>query len=329
MDINSGPSHDLINQFVQQPRLQLRNQGLPFTAFYPPGFPMIILAHFRLTKHISESYGNASQPYSFSRASRKALHEARVIIADCIGASPEEIYFTSGGTESDNWAIRGAKKSGKGIITSAIEHHAVLYSCALYGNEVLYLKPDKYGGIDSEILKQKISSETGLVSIMLANNEIGTIEPVADLAKLAHDKGAIFHTDAVQAIGHIPIDVEALGVDLLSASDHKFNGPKGVGFLYVRKGTEIESFMRGGSQESGMRAGTENVASIAAMAVALRNNCADMEVISNRLCHLEETLLEELNKAGIDFVSTPSALGERDRSRWGKAAAGDGISLPP
>lgn len=252
--------------------------------------------------YLSESYGNASQLYSFSRASRKALHGARVIIADCIGASPEEIYFTSGGTESDNWAIRGAKKSGKGIITSAIEHHAVLYSCALYGNEVFYLNPDKYGVIDSEILKQKISSETGLVSIMLANNEIGTIEPVADLAKLAHDKGAIFHTDAVQAAGHIPIDVEALGVDLLSASAHKFNGPKGVGFLYVRKGTEIESFMRGGSQESGMRAGTENVASIAAMAVALRNNCADMEVISNRLCHLEEILLEELNKAGIDFV---------------------------
>ena len=256
---------------------------------------------------LTEEYGNASQPYSFARAAKKAISEAREIIAACIGAEPEEIYFTSGGTESDNWAIKGTAFSNElklATITSQIEHHAVLNACESIerlGYPVVYLPVSNEGIVQPELLNRYIDDRTGLVSVMLVNNEIGTIEPIAELARIAHKHGALFHTDAVQAVGHIPIDVKALGVDMLSASAHKFNGMKGSGFLYIRKGTDICSYVDGGTQEHGKRAGTENVAAIAAMAVALRKNCNHMEVNAQKLHKLEEILLDGLSSAGIDY----------------------------
>ena len=256
---------------------------------------------------LTEEYGNASQPYSFARAAKKAISEAREIIAACIGAEPEEIYFTSGGTESDNWAIKGTAFSNElklATITSQIEHHAVLNACESIerlGYPVVYLPVSNEGIVQPELLNRYIDDRTGLVSVMLVNNEIGTIEPIAELARIAHKHGALFHTDAVQAVGHIPIDVKALGVDMLSASAHKFNGMKGSGFLYIRKDADICSYVDGGAQESGKRAGTENVAAIVAMAVALRKNCERMEVNAQKLCKLEEILLAGLSSAGIDY----------------------------
>jgi len=254
-----------------------------------------------------EEYGNASQPYSFSRNVKKALQEARCTVASCINAAPEEIYFTSGGTESDNWAIKGMvnNRDGEAVLTSRIEHHAVLHACVSVeqlGVPVAYLPVDRKGIVRAETLKDMISVQTGLVSVMLANNEIGTVEPVSALAGIAHQYGAVFHTDAVQAVGHIPVDVEQLGVDLLSASGHKFNGPKGVGFLYVKKGTPIRSYADGGSQEFGLRAGTENVAAIVAMAHALQKNCAHLATVSERLSRMERTFLRILDQAGIDYI---------------------------
>ncbi len=254
-----------------------------------------------------EEYGNASQPYSFSRAVRKALRDARSMIASCINALPEEIYFTSGGTESDNWAIKGMMRYGdfRMTITSQIEHHAVLNACDSVGRmgfPVAYLPVDKEGIVRSKSLRQCITNKAKLVSVMLANNEIGTIEPVSALSEIAHEHGALFHTDAVQAIGHIPVDVKELGVDMLSASGHKFNAPKGVGFLYIKNGTPIHSYADGGSQEYGLRAGTENVASIVAMAHALSKNCTIMRSTTERLCRMERIFLQILNQAGINYI---------------------------
>ena len=250
-------------------------------------------------------YGNASQPYSFGVKARKALKDARQIIAECIGASPEEVFFTSGGTESDNWAIKMGSVKGKKTITSAIEHHAVLNSCATIakqGAEVSYLPVNKGGEVDPEELKRIIDKDTGLVSVMFANNEVGTVQRIKDLASIAHQHGALFHTDAVQAIGHVNIDVRELDVDLLSASAHKFNGPKGTGFLYIKKGTELPALFDGGMQENGSRAGTENIASIVGMAVALKKNCASIEENKRQLQEMECMLLEKLNEADIDFI---------------------------
>lgn len=260
-----------------------------------------------MKKFLLDEYGNVSQPYTFSRAGKKALKEARITIASCIGATPEEIFFTSGGTESDNWAIKGLMIYGdkRATITSNIEHHAVLNACAnieRFGSPVEYLASNSQGIITPETLKRVITDRTRLVSIMLANNEIGTIEPIADLTKISHQHGALFHTDAVQALGHIPVDVKTLGVDMLSASGHKFNAPKGVGFLYIRKGTKISPYADGGSQEFCMRAGTENIASIAAMAIALKKNCDNMAVIENRLHFIEESFLQVLDDAEIDYI---------------------------
>lgn len=262
--------------------------------------------------YLLSEYGNVSQPYSFSRVTKKALKEARQTIADCINACPDEIYFTSGGTESDNWAIKGVAFSDvnkNAVITSAIEHHAVLRSCEdieRLGYPVAYLTPDSDGVIYPETLKKIITQNTKLVSIMLSNNEIGTIEPIKELANVAHENDALFHTDAVQALGHIKVDVKDLGVDLLSASAHKFNGPKGIGFLYIKNGVEISSFVSGGSQEKGKRAGTENVASIVGMAIALKKNCDNLKHNQNHIHRLEKILLERLKAARIEFVRNGS-----------------------
>lgn len=256
--------------------------------------------------YLEEEYGNASQPYSFSKKVKKALGEAREIIAACINVSPEEIYFTSGGTESDNWAIKGSAFSDLNkstTITSAIEHHAILHACETierFKYPVVYLAPDRFGVIKPENLEKSINERTRLVSIMLSNNEIGTIEPIKKLAEVAHRYGAVFHTDAVQAIGHVVIDVKNLGVDMLSASAHKFNGPKGVGFLYIRKGTKTSSFIDGGAQEGGRRAGTENVASIVGMAVALKENCDAIEKNTQHILNLEKILIDGLGE--LDYL---------------------------
>ena len=258
-----------------------------------------------------DEYGNTSQPYSFSRKPKKALQEAREIIARCINAQPDEIFFTSGGTESDNWVIKGSAfsdESKKLTITSAIEHHAVLNSCAFIekiGYPVVYLKPDKQGIVSAKKLRKVISDDTRLVSVMLVNNELGTIEPIKELAEVAHQYGALCHTDAVQAIGHIPVDVRDLGIDMLSASAHKFNGPKGVGFLFD-KSKSISSLNDGGSQEYGRRAGTENVASIVGMAVALKNNCDNLQKNIKQISELEKHFFEMLNQSGLDYVRNGS-----------------------
>lgn len=257
--------------------------------------------------YLTEQFGNASQPYSFGRKARKALQTARETIANCIHALPEEIYFTSGGTESDNWALKGVMYvygDQRTLITSAIEHHAVLNAAAAVermGYPVAYLPVTSEGIVLPSTLEEIVGKTTKLVSIMLVNNEVGTIQPIHELADIAHKNGALFHTDAVQALGHIPIDVDALGVDLLSASAHKFNGPKGVGFLYIRKGTHINAFNDGGAQEFGLRAGTENIASIVGMAEALRINCEAMERNSAHILLLEKRLLTQLKASGLEF----------------------------
>lgn len=268
-----------------------------------------------MKQYLLEDYGNASQPYFFSKRPKMALKQARKTIAECIGANPDEIFFTSGGSESDNWAIKRFALFAtdiRHIITSNIEHHAVLHSVEAekeYSNaNVYYLEADKKGLVSVEQLKEILnrpriavaSCESTLVSIMLANNEIGTIEPIEELSAIASEYGAKFHTDAVQAVGHIPVDVKKLGVSLLSASAHKFNGPKGIGFLYSKGG--IPNLIDGGSQEMGARAGTENVAAIVGMATALKKNCDEMEANIKKVKSLEYLLLDRLNAAGLDYM---------------------------
>lgn len=266
------------------------------------------VAYEAMTPYFLEEYGNASQPYAFSRTPKKALQEAREIIASCIGAFPDEIFFTSGGTESDNWAVKGMDMSNEGdhtIITSSFEHHAVLHSCAAMeklGHRIVYLKPERTGEISLDVLRREISEGTKLVSVMYANNEIGSIQPIKDLSDIAHEKGALFHTDAVQAVGHVDIDVHSLGIDMLSASAHKFNGMKGCGFLYVRKGCGLIPYADGGVQESGSRAGTENIPGIVAMAAALKNNCDHLEENRKKITNLENEFLRLLTETNILFV---------------------------
>ena len=262
--------------------------------------------------YLLEQYSNASQRYSFSRSAKKALKQARETIATCINASPEEIYFTSGGSESDNWALKGTMfefGDQRILITSQIEHHAILRSAASIermGYPVVYLPVDEKGTVLPETLETNITDQTKLVSVMFSNNEIGTIQPVRELADIAHKHGALFHTDAVQAVGHVLVDVQELGVDMLSSSAHKFNGPKGVGFLYIKNETKLHSFIDGGAQEFGMRAGTENVAAIVGMAEALRINCEHMSVNTNHLLKLEGIVLEKLQSASIEFMRNGS-----------------------
>ena len=219
--------------------------------------------------YFCEEYGNPSSVYDFASTPKEALSHARSTIAGAIGATDAEIYFTGCGTEADNWAIIAAAeaygKNGGHIITSKVEHHAILHTCAYLesrGYRVTYLDVDEFGRVDPSAVEQAICADTILISIMFANNEIGTVEPIEEIGKIAKKHGVLFHTDAVQAFGQIPIDVNQMNIDMLSASAHKLNGPKGVGFLYIRKGVKIKSFIHGGSQERKRRAGTENVAGI-------------------------------------------------------------------
>ena len=233
--------------------------------------------------YLEENYGNASTSYALGQTSKKAIEEAREKIAVTLKAKSNEIFFTSGGSESDNWAIKGIagilKKKGRHIITSSIEHHAVLNSCSYLerlGYEVTYLKPDAYGMIAPEAVNEAIRPDTTLISIMFANNEVGTIEPITQIGRVAREHHILFHTDAVQAYAQLPISMSLLPIDLMSASAHKFHGPKGVGFLYVREGVEMPSFIHGGSQERGKRAGTENVAGIVGMGKAAELEHTDL-----------------------------------------------------
>lgn len=269
--------------------------------------------------YLLEDYGNASQSYSFSKKSRSALKEARTVIAQCINAEPEEIFFTSGGTESDNWAIKefGLIDEPKYIFTSTIEHKAILNACRHMerkGIKIGYIPVDDVGvlrldELEKQLRERKRSDSIGgstLVSIMLANNEIGTIEPIKEIAEIVHRYGAIVHTDAVQAVGHISIDVKEMKIDMLSASAHKFNGPKGIGFLYVKNGINIRPHNDGGFQEQGMRAGTENVGAIVGMAKALRKNIVELKNNQNKLLQLEKIIEGGLLAENIKYVRNGS-----------------------
>ena len=251
-----------------------------------------------------EKFGNPSSIYSVGRVAREAVDKAREEIAKCIGADKDEIYFTSGGSEANNWAIKGiahtlAKSGKKHIVTSQIEHHAVLHtveSLKKEGFEITYLDVDKDGLISPENLKNAIKEDTALVSIMYANNEIGTIQDIKKLSEVCKEKGVIFHTDAVQAVGHVKINVKEQGIDLLSLSGHKFHGPKGIGALYIRKGLKLENLIEGGAQENGHRAGTENVAGIVGLSVALKEACEHMEENNEKLIKMRDKLIEGLLK---------------------------------
>ncbi|KKC28865.1 cysteine desulfurase NifS [Caldanaerobacter subterraneus] len=248
--------------------------------------------------YYSDVFGNPSSPYSYGQEAKKAIEEAREKVAKALGADSDEIYFTSGGSESDNWALKGVayalKDKGNHIITTEIEHHAVLNTCRYLekeGFKVTYLPVDEYGLVKPEDLKKAITDKTILVSIMFANNEIGTIEPIEELVKIAHEKNVYFHTDAVQAVGNIPIDVKKLDVDLLSLSAHKIYGPKGVGALYIKKGVKIHSLIQGGTQERNRRAGTENVPGIVGLGEAMELITKNLDSHINKLTFLRDKLI--------------------------------------
>ena len=250
--------------------------------------------------YFSETFGNASSTYtSAGQAARKALTEARKKVSKAIGADEKEIFFTSGGSEADNWAIKGVmlknKEKGNHIITTTVEHHAVLHTCEFLekqGYKVTYVPVDEFGMVSPEDIEKAITDETVLVSVMFANNEIGTINPIKEIGAICREKGVIFHTDAVQATGAVPIDVKGMNIDLLSMSAHKFHGPKGVGALYIRKGIKIENLLHGGAQELGRRATTENVAGIVGMAKALEEATANMEEKTQKITALRDKIID-------------------------------------
>ena len=253
--------------------------------------------------YFSENYGNPSSIYTLGGTSKKAVNRAREIIAASLGAKTNEIYFTTGGTESDNWAIKSVaeayKDKGKHIITSKIEHHAVLHTCEWLekqGYEVTYVDVDENGIVKLDELKKAIRPDTILISVMFANNEIGTIEPIREIGEIARENGILFHTDAVQAYGHIPINVDEYHIDMLSASGHKFNGPKGVGFLYIRTGLKLRNFIHGGQQERGRRGGTENVPSIVGIGAAAERAFANLEERQNKEAQLRDYLIAQIQE---------------------------------
>ena len=253
--------------------------------------------------YFTEYYGNASSIYSLGAESKKAMTEAREEIAGSIGASAQEIYFTAGGSESDNWALVAAAEAyeskGKHIITSKIEHHAILHTCEYLekrGFSITYIDVDENGVLELDELKKAIRPDTILISVMFANNEIGTIQPIKEIGEIAREHGILFHTDAVQAYGHVQTRVDELPIDMMSASGHKINGPKGIGFLYIRKGVKIRSFVHGGAQERSRRAGTENIPGIVGLAAAVKKNFANMEERTRKETELRDYLIERIEK---------------------------------
>ena len=253
--------------------------------------------------YFTEYYGNASSIYKLGSESKKATIEARETIAQTLGAEPNEIYFTGGGSESDNWALKATfeayQSKGKHIITSKIEHHAILHTCQYLesrGAEVTYLDVDEDGVVDLEQLKRSIRPDTILISIMYANNEIGTIQPIKEIGEIAAEHGILFHTDEVQAYGQVPINVEECHIDMLSASGHKLNGPKGIGFLYINKKVKIRSFIHGGQQERGRRAGTENVPGIVGLAAAAKRAFRIMEEKTKKEIELRDYFISRIEK---------------------------------
>lgn len=265
--------------------------------------------------YLKDEYGNASSVYYIGRNSHQAVETARKRIAKCIGASAMEIYFTSGGSESDNWALKGTmrKLSDKGkkhLITTSIEHHAVLHSAQTLekeGFEVTYLPVDEYGTVSTDDLKASIRPDTAMVSVMYANNEVGTIQPIAEIGKICRESGVLFHTDAVQAVGTLPINVESENIDMLSMSAHKFHGPKAVGAFYCKRNLYPENLIDGGAQERGHRAGTENPALIVGMAQALEEACADMKEKSRKISAMRDRL-----QAGILKIDGAKLNGKPD-----------------
>ena len=253
--------------------------------------------------YFTEHYGNPSSVYGFASANKEVIAKQREIIAGVLGAKANEIYFTAGGTESDNWALTATAEAyaekGKHIITSKIEHHAILHTCAYLekrGYEVTYLDVDENGLVDPAAVEAAIRPDTILISIMFANNEIGTIEPVAEIGKIARAHGILFHTDAVQAFSHVPINVDECNIDMLSASGHKLNGPKGIGFLYIRKGVKIRSFIHGGAQERKRRAGTENVPGIVGLGKAVELAAASMKARMDQETKIRDYLISRIEK---------------------------------
>lgn len=253
--------------------------------------------------YFSEHYGNPSSVYEFASVSKQAVSDSRAVIAKALGASENEIYFTAGGSESDNWAMKAAAEAyrtkGRHIITTKIEHHAILHTAQYLekeGYEVTYLDVDENGLVKLDQLKAAIRPDTILISVMFANNEIGTIEPIREIGEIAHEHGILFHTDAVQAFGQIPILVDEYHIDMLSASGHKLNGPKGIGFLYIRKGVKIRSFIHGGAQERKRRAGTENVPGIVGLGKAVERAMTTMEERTSKERELRDYLMNRVMK---------------------------------
>ena len=249
--------------------------------------------------YLAAAFGNPSGVYAEAREARAALEKARVQVAGLIGADPPEVYFTSGGSESDNWAIKGAafagRTRGNHLITTAIEHHAVLSTCRWMekqGFRVTYVPPDAEGRIDPDAVAAAIRKETILISVMAANNEVGTVEPVSQIGAIARERGILFHTDAVQAAGILPVDVREMGADLLSLSGHKFHGPKGIGALYIRRGTRIDPLIHGGAQERNLRAGTENLAGIAGLGAAAERAGRNRSENALRMARLRDRLIQ-------------------------------------
>ena len=255
----------------------------------------------KMLPYFTDVYGNASSIHGTGRDARRALEEARRKVAEVLNCKPNEVYFTSGGSESDNWAIKGTafaqRKKGNHIITSAIEHHAVLHTCQWLekqGFTVTYVPVDEFGQVNPADVEKAITDQTILISIMAANNEIGTLQPIKEIAAIAHQHHVLFHTDAVQAVGAIPVDVQDIGCDMLSLSAHKFHGPKGVGVLYIKQGTRIDNFLHGGAQERGKRATTENIPGIVGLAEAITLATRNLEEKSARIAGLRDQLIDGL-----------------------------------
>lgn len=256
----------------------------------------------KMMPYLTTEYGNPSSLYTFGQNARQAVTAARETVASCLNCRPDEVFFTSGGSESDNWAIKmtaeaEAKKGKKHLITTAFEHHAILHTMnylKAHGFEITLLPVHENGVVRVEDVREALRPDTALVSIMFANNEIGTIQPIAEIGALCHENGVLFHTDAVQAVGHIPVDFKAMNIDMLSLSGHKFHGPKGVGVLLVRKGLRLSNLIEGGAQEKGRRAGTENTAGIVGLAEALKIACASIEENTPRLTAMRDRLIKGL-----------------------------------